>query len=83
MIILGPVKTEKATLMIDNDNAITFEVALSSDKKQIQEEVERLFEVKVSSVRTHLTSKGSKRAIVRLKKEFKADDVAAKLKIVA
>ncbi|MFH1393641.1 MAG: 50S ribosomal protein L23 [Candidatus Micrarchaeota archaeon] len=83
MILIGPVKTEKAILMIDNDNALTFEVALRSTKKQVQEEVERLFEVKVASVRTFITSKGNKRAVVRLEKGFKADDVATKLKIVA
>jgi len=83
MILQGPVKTEKAILMIDNDNALTFNVVQSSTKKQIQDEVERLFEVKVASVRTSITSKGQKRAVVRLAKEFKADDVAGKLKIVA
>ncbi len=83
MILFGPVKTEKAIVKIDSENSLTFNVALEATKKQIGDEVERLFAVKVDSVQTYVSPKGNKRAVVRLTKEFKADDVAAKLKIVA
>jgi large subunit ribosomal protein L23 len=38
--------------------------------------------VKVASVNTLIAPTGKKRAFVKLKEGFKADDVAAKLKIV-
>jgi ribosomal protein L23 len=83
MILLAPVKTEKAIGKIEYENTLTFEVALPATKKDIQSEVEKLFSVKVASVRTFVTSTGKKHAFVRLAKEFKADDLATKLKMIA
>ena len=83
MIIISPVKTEKAIGQIEYANTLTFVVALDATKKSIQDECEKLFKVKVASVRTMFTSTGKKHAYVRLAKEFKADDVATKLKMVA
>lgn len=83
MILLGPVKTEKSILKIDNENALIFNIALEANKAEVKREVERLFEVKVASVRTFITSKGKKRAVVKLTSQFKADAVATKLKLVA
>lgn len=83
MILISPIKTEKAIGKIEYENTLSFVVALSATKKQVKEEVERLFGVKVHSVRTAVTSAGKKHALVRLAKEFKADDVATKLKMIA
>ncbi len=83
MMILSPIKTEKAIGKIEYENALTFRVALEADKAGIKKEVEALFNVKVKSVRTEITSDGHKHAVVKLMKEFKADDVAAKLKMIA
>jgi large subunit ribosomal protein L23 len=77
------VKTEKAIGKIENENTLTFEVDMKATKKDIKGEVERLFSVKVASVRTFLTAKGKKHAFVRLDKSSKADDVATKLKMIA
>lgn len=82
MIIIAPIKTEKAIGKIEYENALTFKVERLSTKKAIQEEVEKLFGVKVQSVNTYHTSKG-KHALVKLTKEFKADDIAIKLKMIA
>jgi len=83
MILLSPIKTEKSIGRIEVDNSLRFEVAYGATKKQVKDEVERLFGVKVVSVKTLVTPKGKKHAVVRLAKEFKADDVATKLKMVA
>jgi len=83
MILMEPVKTEKAISKIEYENTLTFSVALNSTKKQVKDEVERLFEVKVASVRTFVNARGKKHALVKLQKEFKADDVATKLKMIA
>ncbi len=83
MILISPIKTEKSIGRIEIDNSLRFEVVYKATKKQIKEEVEKLFGVKVVSVKTLVTPKGKKHAVVRLAKEFKADDVATKLKMVA
>ncbi|MBN1170332.1 50S ribosomal protein L23 [Candidatus Micrarchaeota archaeon] len=82
MILIAPIKTEKAIGKIEYDNAITFKVDRKANKADIKSEVEKLFSVKVLSVNTYHTAKG-KHALVRLTKEFKADDVATKLKMIA
>ena len=80
--ILYPVTNEKAIGLIEFQNTLTFVVQSKSTKPEIKKDVEELFEVKVASVNTLITPTGKKRAYVRLKEGFKADDVAAKLKIV-
>ncbi|MBM3229225.1 50S ribosomal protein L23 [Candidatus Parvarchaeota archaeon] len=81
MAILYPVTTEKAISMIEIENKILFVVDKDSTKKGIRDEVEKTYGVKVEFVNTHITPGGQKRAYVKLKKGFKADDIAAKLKI--
>jgi len=83
MILIAPIKTEKAIGKIEYENTLSFEVDRAATKKAISDEIARLFSVKVASVRTSITSTGKKHAFVRLTKEFKADDVAAKLKMIA
>jgi len=83
MILIAPVKTEKAIQKIEYENTLTFQVGLKSTKKEISDEVVKLFNVKVASVRTFITPDGKKHALVRLEKGSKADEVAAKLKMLA
>lgn len=83
MILVAPIKTEKAISKIEYENTLTFEVDLKATKKDIQAETEKLFSVKVAGVRTYITRTGKKHALIRLDKGSKADDVAAKLKMLA
>ena len=80
--IIYPVTNEKAIGLIELQNTLTFVVEKGATKPQIKKDVEELFEVKVASVNTLITPTGKKRAYVRLKEGFKADDVAAKLKVI-
>ena len=50
-VILAPVITEKAT-MASEHNQVVFKVRKAATKPQIQEAVERLFNVKVKAVNT-------------------------------
>jgi len=50
-VILSPVITEKAT-MASEHNQVVFKVRKTATKPQIQEAVERLFNVKVKAVNT-------------------------------
>jgi len=84
-VIISPVITEKATLASER-NQVIFKVARNATKPQIKEAVEKLFDVKVKSVTTHLRKgkvkafKGTvgeqsevKRAIVTLEEGHKID----------
>lgn len=51
-ILRRPLITEKATLLRDASNAVSFAVDPRANKKQIQEAVEKLFKVKVMDVKT-------------------------------
>ena len=52
-VIISPVITEKATLASEH-NQVMFKVAKHATKPQIKEAVEKLFDVKVKSVNTHI-----------------------------
>ena len=80
--ILYPITNEKAIGLIEFQNTITFAVNPKSNKQEIKTDVETLFEVKVASVNTLIKPNGIKIAYVKLKVGYKADDIAAKLKIV-
>jgi len=50
-IILGPVVTEKSTMLSEN-NVVTFKVPMTATKSAIKAAVEALFNVKVEKVNT-------------------------------
>ena len=58
-VIVSPVITEKATKLSEH-NQIVFRVRPDATKPQIKEAVEKLFDVKVTSVNTLIT-KGKKK----------------------
>ncbi|MFQ5522414.1 MAG: 50S ribosomal protein L23 [Acidimicrobiia bacterium] len=51
-IILAPVVSEKSYELIEELNAYTFEVDPRSNKEEIRDAIERIFEVKVLKVNT-------------------------------
>ncbi len=73
--------TEKAVMMIETMNVLTFEMGMNMTKDQIKKEIEEIFSVKVDRIRT--LNKGNKKyAYIKLKKNFPAIDVATKLGIM-
>jgi len=75
---LKPITTEKAVMMIESQNILTFMTDKNSSKEQIKKELEEIFEVKVEKIRTHIR-RNKKYVYVKLKKEFLAIDLATKL----
>ena len=58
-------------------------VARSGERlREIKKEFERMFNVKVAGVNIVNTMGNKKKASIKLRKEFKASDVAIKLKLV-
>jgi large subunit ribosomal protein L23 len=60
-VIVSPVITEKATIASEYSQ-VMFRVARSATKPQIKEAVEKLFDVKVKAVNTHIR-KGKVKAV--------------------
>ena len=75
------VVTEKAVMMIESQNVLTFEVSTKMNKSEIKKEIESIFGVKVDSIRTLIRS-NKKYAYIKLNKKYLAIDVATKLGII-
>ena len=78
---MKPLVTEKAVMMIESQNVLTFILEKGKTKDQIKKEIENVFEVKVEKVRTSIRD-NKKYAYVKLKKQFPAIDLATKMGII-
>ncbi len=52
LVLIRPLTTEKSMLEKDELNRVTFQVATDANKVEIRQAVEKVFSVKVASVRT-------------------------------
>ena len=59
-VLIGPMLTEKGTLMKETDNKVLFRVARGANKIEIKKAVEEIFKVKVDCVRT-INCRGKKK----------------------
>jgi len=75
------VVTEKAVMMIESQNVLTFETGTKMNKSEIKKEIESVFGVKVESIRT-LIRDNKKYAYIKLNKKDLAIDIATKLGII-
>ncbi len=76
-----PVTTEKAVMLVERDNVLTFVVIMRYSKDDIKKQFEDVFDVKVKKVRT-LNHANKKYAYIQLKKEFPAIDLATKIGVI-
>jgi large subunit ribosomal protein L23 len=81
-VILYPLMTESASLMVEKDNKLLFAVNMAAGKNDVKQAVEQLYEVKVQKITVLITPQGIKKAFVKLTPDFKASDVAIKLGIL-
>lgn len=78
---MKPIATEKAIMLIESQNVLTFEAGKTMSKTDIRKEVEELFGVRAEKIR--VMNRGNRKIIyVKLKKEFPAIDVATKLGLI-
>ncbi|HEY3362352.1 MAG TPA: 50S ribosomal protein L23 [Methanosarcina sp.] len=73
-----PFVTEKAMMLLD-ENKLQFIVDTRSNKKQIVEDVEKLYGFKVKSVQTMSTMKGTKKAILTFEDPESAHEIATRI----
>jgi len=60
-VIVRPIVTEKSNASQANDNKVTFEVAKGTNKTQIRQAVEEIFNVKVEKVNVSNTPNHTRR----------------------
>jgi large subunit ribosomal protein L23 len=81
-VILYPLMTEAASLMVEKENKLVFIVDLKANKTDVKSAVQQLYEVKVDDVNIQITPTGEKKAFVKLHPDYKAADIAIKLGIL-
>ena len=78
---LRPITTEKAVMMIESNNTITFSVEKKYTKDEIKKEIEEIFNTKVEKIKTHIKG-NTKYAYVKLNKKNPAIDIATKIGVM-
>ena len=81
-IILFPLISEKSVGMIDSQNKLTFVVNKAATSTAVKKAIEELYKIKVEDIKISNDLKGRKKAIVRIDKKFKAEEIATKLGII-
>ena len=81
-VIKWPMMTERSVNMIEYENKLAFIVDRRATKDDVKAAVKELYEVEAEAVNTLITSKGLKKAFVKLKDEYDASDVAIRLGIL-
>ncbi len=78
MLIKCFLVTEKSVAELEK-NILTAIVDIRARKKDIKREIEKLFGVEVERVNTLITPKGEKKAYIKLKPDYSAEEVLSKL----
>ncbi len=82
MILKYPFVTEKATMMLEGESKLQFIVQRDATKQDIKRELESVFEQDVTEVRTMMTMKGEKKAIVKFSDAKAAEEILSRLGIM-
>ncbi|MEM2726911.1 MAG: 50S ribosomal protein L23 [Archaeoglobaceae archaeon] len=78
MLIKHFLVTEKTTNELEK-NVLTAIVSLKAKEKDIKREIEELFDVEVERINTLITPKGEKKAYIKLKPDYSAEEILSKL----
>jgi large subunit ribosomal protein L23 len=81
-VLLYPLMGEKATMLREKENTLTFVVAKEASKKDIEAAAKKLLNVEVVGVRVMHTTNGTKKAHIRLDKKHSADEVASHMGVI-
>ncbi len=77
-----PLSTEKTINQISRSNTIAYVADFRATKPEIKKEFEKTFNVKVVSIRVINTPNNKKKVFIKLAKNYKAEDIAKRLKLV-
>lgn len=82
MVLKYPYATEKATYGVENESKLQFIVDRDATKPEIKKAVEKMFGQQVTSVKTMMTTKGEKKAIIGFSNEKSAEEILSRLGIM-
>ncbi len=80
--ILYPLISEKSVGAIETENKIVFVVREGATKQDVRNAVEGLYAVKVDKVNVMRSMNGKKKAIVKINRAFRAQELATKLGVI-
>jgi large subunit ribosomal protein L23 len=78
-VLMYPQLAEKSMNMVELENKLVFIVNPKASKEDIKKAVEKNFEVSVIKVSTMISTKGQKKAFVKLHPDDSAADIASRL----
>lgn len=73
---------EKATILREKENKLTFIVYKEATKEDVKVAVEKLYQVKVLTVTSALTPQGKKKVLIKLPAEVSAEEIASKFGMI-
>ena len=82
MALAHPLVTEKAMVLLENSNQLSFIVRKEATKESIKAALEKNFGKKVASISSMMTSKGTKKAIITFEENNAAEEILSQLGIV-
>jgi len=82
MVLKYPFVTEKAMVLLENQNKLQFLVSRKATKISIKREMEKMFVQKVKSVCTLMNMHGEKKATVSFENEKAAEEILSRLGIM-
>ena len=77
-----PFVTEKAMVLLENENKLQFLVDNRATKQDIKRDIEKAFDQKVKRVYTLMTMHGEKKAVVSFENEKAAEEILSRLGIM-
>ena len=76
-VLLYPLMGEKATILREKENKLTFIVNKDATQDDVKKAVESLYNVKVLKTNIMITTKGKKKAHVKLDPKYSAEEIAS------
>jgi len=78
-VLMYPQLAEKSMNMVEIENKLVFIVNSGASKKDIRKAVEKNFDVRVVGVSAVITTRGQKKAFVKLHPDNSAADIASRM----
>ena len=82
MTLAHPIVSEKAMVLLENVNQLSFIVEKEATKDEIKSAIESTFNKKIAAINTMMTTKGNKKAIITFEEKNAAEEILSQLGIV-
>lgn len=82
MTLAHPIVSEKAMVLLENVNQLSFIVEKEATKGEIKAAIENTFNKKIAAINTMMTNKGTKKAVITFEEKNAAEEILSQLGIV-